>query len=86
MTDYFIYYNCVRKNYYHPEFVCTPYDDPLKIPITGRLFNSSNKPVECFESIIFPIHSWVPSCFHKRLLSYELRKRVSVSFPPAQED
>lgn len=86
VEDYFIYYNCIRKNYFKPEFVCKPYNDPLKIPYTSRIFDLNNKPVECFETIIIPVPSWIPSMFHKRLLTSELRQRVITSIQQDQKD
>lgn len=75
MSDYFLYYNCIRNNYYQPHFVCERYTDPFQIQPSRVHENHS----ECFEAMVIPIPAWIPSIFHSRLLTHTLKNRVSVS-------
>jgi hypothetical protein len=66
--DYYTYYNCVRNYFYEPRFECSPYADPLHI----------SRVPESFEAIIIPVSKWIPSWYHTRYLSNQLKKRIKV--------
>jgi hypothetical protein len=84
MIDSYLYYNCVRTHFYEPEFKCTSYADPLRIPNIS--YTDDQKPLVRFEALVIPVSRWIPKVFHASLLTYTLRSRVSVRLQDGLQD
>ena len=64
--QFYLYYHCIRNTIFPPLFECLPYDDPFDIPIVPQ----TNYGID---SVIFPVHRWIPKWYHERYISSEIR-------------
>lgn len=69
MDRYYTYYQCIRIYAYDPTYTCVAYADPLHIPLHR----------DAYESIIIPVHKWLPNWYHPRYVTQTLKNRMTVS-------
>jgi hypothetical protein len=76
MDRYYVYYHCIRLYAYDPLYQCTTHTDPLRIPPHP----------DAMESLIIPVHKWIPSWYHTRYVTRTLKDRIVLSMDSHPEN